>query len=172
VEPFVETPTSVRKKFWRRNGVYWWVFDVLEDLQTHRQILFDFTANYLEPLHGVFQRLAYLSSLRESKSGRYLHDRLEAVYGSERVNLVLGRCHEEIFERLLEMPLTSQEEDLRQQLSAMPGSFADNAKRAQESGRAWIPPEAPSYLKELFGSNLNVLSQLLLDSMKIARSDS
>lgn len=143
---------------------------MLDHFQTHRQILFDLTANYLEPLNGTYQRLAYLVSLRQPSSGRYLHERLGAVYGVEPVNHVLGDCHEEVFERLLEMPLNSQQEDLRRHLSALPGTLEDNVALCRKSAKNWIPPQAPDYLKELFCSNLNVLLELLLNHKSTARS--
>lgn len=144
---------------------------MLEHLQTHRQILFDFTANYLEMLNGAHQRLAYISSLRESSTGRYVHERLTAVYGAEHVDQVIARCHEEVFERLLEMPLTSQEDDLNKYLGSLPGPVAGNIGRCREAARDWIPPQAPSYLKELFCSNLSVLLELQTDSKSTVRSD-
>lgn len=142
---------------------------MLEHLQTHRQILFDLTANYLEPLDGAFHRLAYVSGLREPSSGQYVHDRLAAIYGAERVDEVVGRCHEEVFERLLEMPLSSQEVDLRHYVSSLPGSFVGNVQRCRESAMGWMPPNAPSYLTELYSSNLSALLELLLDNTTTVR---
>lgn len=143
---------------------------MLEHLQTNRQILFDLTANYLEPLAGAFHRLAYVSGLREPTCGKYVHDRLAAVYGAERVDEVLARCHEEVFERLLEMPLPSQESELRRYVSSMPGSFIENVQCCRGLAMRWIPPKAPSYLTELYSSNLNVLLELLLDNKTTAHS--
>jgi hypothetical protein len=143
---------------------------MLEHFQTHRQILFDITANYLEPLDGAFQRLAYLFSLRESSSGRYVHERLAAEYGLQPVDQLLTHCHEEVFERLLEMPLNSQGDDLRRYLTSLPGSFVENAQRCRETAKNWIPQQAPSYLKELFCSNLNALLEMLLSQKTTARS--
>ncbi|MGB7844918.1 MAG: hypothetical protein WBL63_04830 [Candidatus Acidiferrum sp.] len=144
---------------------------MLEHFQTRRQILFDLTANYLEPLSGAYQRLAYLFSLREPSSGKYVHDRLAAVYGVEPVDQMLAQCHEEVFERLLEMPLIAQEEDLRRHLSCLSGSFEENINRCRAIADSWIPPRAPKYLKELFCSNLNALLELLLDHKTMVRSD-
>ena len=143
---------------------------MLDHLQTHRQILFDLTANYLEPLNGAYQRLAYLFSLRDPSSGRYMQDRLGSTYGSERVDEILASCHEEVFERLLEMPLNLQEEDLRRHLNSLPGPFRENVNRCRETAKSWVPPQAPSYLKELFCSNLNALVELLLDNKTTVRS--
>lgn len=143
---------------------------MLEHFRTHRQILFDLTANFLEPLNGTFQRLAYLFSLREPSSGRYVHDQLAAVYGEDPVDHVLASCHEEVFERLLEMPLNAQEADLRRHLSSLPGPFEENVNRCREIAKSWIPPQAPSYLNELFCSNANALLELLLERKTTARS--
>jgi hypothetical protein len=143
---------------------------MLEHFQTRGQILFDLTANYLEPLNGAYQRLAYLFSLREPSSGKYVHDRLAAVYGVEPVDQVLAHCHEEVFERLLEMPLNAQGEDLRRHISSLPGSLGENVNRCRAIADSWIPPGAPSYLKELFCSNLNALLELLLDDQTTVRS--
>jgi hypothetical protein len=144
---------------------------MLEHFQTRRQILFDLTANYLEPLSGAYQRLAYLFSLREASSGRYVHDRLAAVYGVEPVDQVLAQCHEEVFERLLEMPLSAQEEDLRGHVNSLPGSLEENVNRCRAIADSWVPPRSPNYLKELFCSNLNALLELLLDGKTTVRSD-
>ena len=138
---------------------------MLEEFQTHQQILFDLTANYLEPLNSSYERLAYLFSLRRPDSGKYLHEGLAALYGTEPVNCVLERCHEEIFERLLEMPLNAQREDLRMYLCSLPGTFENNAAFCQKNYIQWVPPSAPTYLKELYSSNLNVLLELLRDDM-------
>ena len=144
---------------------------MLENLQTHRQLLFDLTANYLDPLSDTFERLAYLAGLRQSSSGKYVHQRLAAVYGAERVDQVLAQCHAEIFERLLESSLSSQEDGLRRYVGSWPGSFVENVDRCRLVAPQWAPPKAPGYLIELYSSNLNALLQLLLDSTTTARSD-
>jgi hypothetical protein len=144
---------------------------MFDDFQTYKQILFDLTANYLESLPGSFDRLAYLAGLRDSSSGRYMHERLAVTYGPERVDQVLAQCHEELFERLLEMPLTGQEEDLRQYLNSDSGALGEKVNRCRVAATSWIPAQAPSYLKELFCSNLNALLELLFDDLTKTRSD-
>lgn len=141
---------------------------MLENLQTHRQLLFDLTANYLDPLETIFQRLAYLAGLRDA-SGKYVHERLAAAYGAARVEQVVGKCHEELFERLLEIPLSSQEDALRRCISAWPGSLVENVERCREVSRQWVPPKSPSYLIELYSSNLSALLELLLDNTNTVR---
>jgi hypothetical protein len=132
-----------------------------EQLRIHRQILYDLALHYLEPLHGSFSRLAYLASLKKPSSQTYAHDRLAAVYGPEPVNESLANCHEELFERLLEMPLAQQEEELRQFVGTLPEGKEEGIEICQKRIEDWIPLKAPDYLKELFRSNLSALLALL-----------
>jgi hypothetical protein len=142
---------------------------MLEHLQTHRQILFDLTANYLDPLPGPFERLAFLSGLREIASGKYVQERLATVYGPEWVDQVAAACHEEVFERLLEMPLSSQEEALRRYVASLPGTFPENLGNCRERAGHWVPPRTPRYLTELYCSNLSALLELLADNTSKVR---
>jgi hypothetical protein len=145
---------------------------MLEQFQTHQQILFDLTANYLEPLQSAYQRLVYLFSLREPSSGKYVHEGLASLYGAEAVHQVIAQCHEEVFERLLEMPLNAQGEELRTYLGSLPGTIEENAALCRKTRENWIPPQAPSYLRELYSSNLDVLLELLLHDKSKGRPDS
>jgi hypothetical protein len=141
-----------------------------EQLRIHRQILYDLALHYLEPLHGSFSRLAYLASLKKPSSQTYVHDRLAAVYGPEPVNETLVKCHEELFERLLEMPLAQQEEELRQFVGTLPEGKQEGIEICQKRIEDWIPLKAPDYLKELFRSNLSALLALLRERSPKNRS--
>lgn len=142
-----------------------------EQLRIHRQILYDLALHYLEPLNGSFSRLAYIASLKNPLSETYVHERLTAVYGPVPVNEALANCHEELFERLLEMPLAQQEEELRRFVGTLPeGSQEEGIKICRKRIEDWIPSEAPSYLKELFRSNLIALLELLHDRNPKVRS--
>lgn len=142
---------------------------MLDHLRKYQQILFDLTANYLEPLHGAYQRLAYLFSLRDAATGKYVHETLASLYGAEAVDQVIANCHEEVFERLLEMSLNAQREDLQMYLASLTGTLEGNVLRCRETCTQWIPPRAPSYLTELYRSNLAVLLELLQDDTSTAR---
>jgi hypothetical protein len=130
---------------------------IQEQLRIHRQILYDLALHYLEPMNGSFSRLAYLASLKNPTGNVYAHDRLAAVYGAEPVGETLCRCHEELFERLLEMPLSQQGEDLGQFIGSLPEGGQEGVRYCQGCAEDWIPPGAPEYLKELFRSNLAAL---------------
>jgi hypothetical protein len=142
---------------------------MLEQLQTYQQILFDLTANYLEPLPSCYARLSYLVGLRDSFSGRYVHPELASVYGAEPVDQVIAKCHEEVFERLLEMPLNAQAEELRSYLCSQSGTLEENAILCREKSETWVPPGAPTYLIELYCSNLDVLLELLRGNKSTVR---
>ena len=142
-----------------------------EQLRIHRQILYDLALHYLEPLNGSFSRLAYLASLKQPSSPTYAHDRLAAVYGPEPINETLTKCHEELFERLLEMPLAQQEEELRQFFGTLPEGKQEGIETHKKRIEDWIPLKAPDYLKGLFRSNLSVLLALLRERNPKARSD-
>jgi hypothetical protein len=141
-----------------------------EQLRIHRQILYDLALHYLEPLHGSFSRLAYLASLKNRSSQSYAHDRLAAVYLPDPVNETLAKCHEELFERLLEMPLAQQEEELRQFVGTLPEGKVEGIEICKKRVEDWIPLKAPDYLKELFRSNLSALLALLRERSPKDRS--
>jgi hypothetical protein len=141
-----------------------------EQLRIHRQILYDLALHYLEPLNGNFSRLAYLASLRDASTNRYTNGQLAAVYGVEAVGESLARCHEELFERLLETPLAQQEVELRLFLTTLPEGAKDGIRLCQDRTEEWIPPVAPNYLKELFRSNLTALLGLVRENHHQARS--
>ena len=142
---------------------------IQEQLRIHRQILYDLALHYLEPLGRNFPRLAYLASLRDSTTNEYAHDRLAAVYGAGPVGETLGKCHEELFERLLEMSL-SQEEDLRVFIGTLPEGSQVGVRVCQERTEEWIPPGAPDYLKELFRSNVVALLEIIREGNPRVRS--
>jgi len=68
----------------------------------------------------------------------------------------LKQCHEEVFRRVLETPLSIQESDLRKVFgkNGRPDSGDRFSLAAAGSYRVLMPEESPDYLKELFCSNL------------------
>ena len=143
---------------------------MLDKLQLHRQILYDLSVHSLEPMGGMYERLAYVANLRDPSTGTYSHERLSAVFGEESVSQALADCHEELFERLLESPLALQEADLRSYLDTLPGGREEHLRDCSEKAETWIPPQAPDYLKKLFCSNLHALCELLQEQKPETRS--
>ena len=85
----------------------------LERLQQSRRVVEDFSSRTLAAIPTDFGRLYYLSTLRDSTTGRYEHDGLAVIYSEDSVQQALTHCHEELFSRILETPLSRQETDLR-----------------------------------------------------------
>lgn len=134
---------------------------MLNQLQTHKQILLDLVTNDLEPLSGAFERLRFLGELREANGEHYSHERLVARYGQGPVDEALAGCQAELLERLLEMPLAQQRDDLAAYLNTLPRGLAASADEVLAALKESVPRETASYLTELYYSNLRVLADLL-----------
>jgi hypothetical protein len=144
----------------------------MDEILRIQPIVQDFTATTLAAIPNVFGRLTYIASLRDLSSGRYEHAGLEAVYAQEAVQEALAFCHNEIFSRVLEMPLSVQEQDLSEFLEAMPGVLQATIVhwRQLEAYRILPPEDAPDYLRELFFSNLRALLEILESQYSMTRS--
>ena len=106
-----------------------------------------------------------MASLCDLSSGRYLHEGLAARFPEQAVQQALGFCHQELFLRLLEMPLEQQEWDLRTCLAGLEGEYRTKLRRWKETEfyRGLIPSDSPDYLRELFVANVRALLDLLLE---------
>lgn len=144
----------------------------MTQLQQNRRIVQDFTLTTLAGIPNVFSRLAYMTSLRDLSSGRYEHAGLAALYPDEAIQQSLELCHGQIFERVLETSLETQERDLRECLEHMPGELCTTVTHWQrmEAFRVLMPERAPEYLKELFCSNLRALLEILQEECSKVRS--
>jgi hypothetical protein len=90
-------------------------------------------------------------------------------YGEQPVYEALEKSHEELFERLLETPLAQQENDLRAFWHSRSSGNDFQLKFFEDTILSWIPAQAPTYLKDLFCSNLRALRELLQDDKPTAR---
>lgn len=146
--------------------------ETLEKFETNQRVIEDFTSRTLATVPTEFARLCYLTSLRDSPCGRYVHDGLTSLYSDGAVQAALSYCHEEIFARILEMPLEQQEWDLRACLADMEGDFWETLARWRkcESYRMLVPEGQPAYLQELFASNVRTLLDVLAEEGATWRS--
>jgi hypothetical protein len=144
----------------------------LTQLQQNRRIIQDFTTNTLAGIPSLYSRLTYVASLRDLSSGKYEHAGLSALYPEPAIQQALETCHEQVFEKILEMPLAEQEEDLRICLEAMHGGAQDTVGHWQrmEAYRVLLPEHAPDYLKDLFCSNLRALLEIFPERRSTLRS--
>jgi hypothetical protein len=143
----------------------------LTQLQQNRRIIQDFTMTTLAGIPGLFARLTYVASLRDLSSGRYEHAGLTALYPDSAVQQALEICHEQVFEKLLETPLTTQETDLLACLNGMQEGRDATVGHWQrmEAYRVLLPEHAPDYLKDLFCSNLRALLEIFHSERSTAR---
>src|SRR5260370_35905122 len=113
-----------------------------------------------------------MDSVRDLSDGRYELAVVSALYPNEAMQQALHLVHEQIFERILETPLSSQEEDLRACVAGMEGGLAVAVShwRRIEAYRVLLPEAAPDYLKELFCSNLRALLEILNENCFPAHS--
>jgi hypothetical protein len=134
-----------------------------DQILRNKCVVRDFTATTLAAIPNLFGRLIYIASLRDLSSGTYEHAGLAALYSQHAIQEALECCHHEIFQRVLETPLSIQADDLRECLQGMPGSFESTVShwRQMESYRILPPANAPDYLRELFFSNLHALLEIL-----------
>lgn len=137
--------------------------DTLTQLQQNRRIIHDLTLSTLARISSPFSRLAYLASLRDISTNVYDHAGLNALYPQPAVQQALEQCHQELFERILELPLTAQQDDLRAHLRTSPNGSRNAAAqwRRLEAYRALLPADSPDYLKELFCSNVRAILEIV-----------
>jgi hypothetical protein len=162
----VQLLVFLAKNFWIRNRLL-----VMDEILRIQPIVRDITVTTLAAIPNVFGRLTYIASLRDLSSGQYEHSGLSAVYPPDAVQEALQYCHQELFSRVLEMPLSDQEHDLGECLEGMPGSVATTVShwRQLESYRILPPEDAPDYLRDLFFSNLRALLEILESQYSRAR---
>jgi hypothetical protein len=131
----------------------------LERFQQSRAVIEDFSSQTLAAISSDFGRLHYVSSLKDSNSGRYEHDGLTSLYSADAVQAALSHCHEELFSRILETPLTEQERDLKECLGVAGDKYWDviESWRETRAFQQMCPEGLPDYLNELFCSNLGAL---------------
>jgi hypothetical protein len=135
----------------------------LDRFQQCRSVIEDFTSRTLAAIPSDFGRLYYITSLKDPETGRYQHDGLREMYSENSVQEALTHCHQELFSRVLETPLSDQERDLRRCLRSAGDQFLALVENWRES-RVFLdmcPEGLPGYLNELFSSNMTALLAIL-----------
>jgi hypothetical protein len=131
----------------------------LERFQQSRAVIEDFSSQTLAAISSDFGRLYYISSLKDSLSGRYQHEGLMSLYSESAVQAALSHCHEELFARILETPLSEQARDLRACFHSAGDQYWDviESWRKNREFEEMCPVGLPNYLHDLFCSNLGAL---------------
>jgi hypothetical protein len=131
----------------------------LERYHQTRAVIEDFSSRTLAAIASAVGRLYYVSSLRDSGSGRYVHEGLASRYSQGAVQEGLTHCHEELFAKILETPLKEQKQDLDKCFRAAGEECWKIAEDWRENlqFRSLCPEGAPEYLHDLFCSNMSAL---------------
>lgn len=109
----------------------------------------------LAQIPTVFGRLAYLTSLRDSSTGRYSHAALTNVLGEEDAERALRHSHHQVFSQWLGFSLADQKADLDEYLRAT------GRPREAHYYRHLAPPTARDIERQLYLTDLETLLELL-----------
>jgi len=137
--------------------------ETFEEFAQNRCIIEECASRWLAEIDSDVGRLVYVSMLRDISSARYCHPALEAVYSPPAVNQALSYCHEELFEKVLGHSLELLEWDLRIYFAGIDTPSDEIAARwlELEFPRMFVPLGVPSYLRDLFLSNMAVVLKLI-----------
>ncbi|HTP42939.1 MAG TPA: hypothetical protein VMJ13_00155 [Candidatus Acidoferrum sp.] len=136
----------------------------LERFAQNELIIQEYVSQWLAPMPSDFGRLADVAMLRDVTAGRYHHPALEEIYPQPAVHQALLYCHEELFQRVVEMPPERQEWDLRIHFASMTAPVEEIASRwlELEYFRSLVPLGTTPYLRDLFLTNTRSILNLVV----------
>lgn len=126
----------------------------------------DFEQRTLDHMEGLFNRLVYLSSLRDYNTAHYHHYGLETRFSSEAAGEALRRLHLRVFEELVTLSLKDQTDDL---IGFFESLKEDRAKLVEawqrlRSYQVLPPADCHPLARELFNKNLEVMLRVLRET--------
>lgn len=110
----------------------------------------------LSQIPTVFGRLVYLASLRDDATGRYVHDALTRLQGSDEADRTLCHSHQQIFSQWISSSLSDQKRDLDQYVMEIGGRI-----QSLWSHRDVVPPMARDVERQLYLADFETLLDLL-----------
>ncbi|HXW15556.1 MAG TPA: hypothetical protein VEN79_13695 [Terriglobia bacterium] len=139
--------------------------DFWEEFEPNQPIIEDFCSRTLAAIPSEFGRLIHIALLRDMNSGKYSHEGLATLYSEAGVDVALRFCHEQEFQKVLEMPLRHLELDLRECFSAMDVDAEQLASKwlELELYRMLVPFGLPECLRDLFCANVRALLEAVVD---------
>jgi hypothetical protein len=123
----------------------------------------DLEARTLAGLHGDVSRVVYLSGTRDYNTGRYQHHGLALRFGESAAQTALARCHEAVFQGLLQCDLQA----LVAQLAAYIESIGADRERVLDSWQQWeayrvlIPANCDPFSADCFITNIKIALEVL-----------
>lgn len=120
----------------------------------------------LESLPAAFSQLAFLASVRDTYTGRYLHEGWYSIASQEEVHRLLRRTHQQVFERVLDLPLAELCRELGEYFRSASETGAEHAAARVwldlESHRDMIPQGCSPLDRGLFLSQVGAALGMLL----------
>ncbi len=120
----------------------------------------------LAALPSPFARLAFVASLRDPYTGRYLHEGWATVASTGQVHRAVAQTHLSLFEEVLALPLEQLCGQLHEHFGGWGGSDREMAKQwlAGEPFRDAIPDGSSILLRKFFLSQMRAALWLLVYS--------
>ena len=122
-----------------------------------------YIARAIESAGTPFQRLAFIGSLRDAYTGRYVHEGWSGITSTKEVHEELRRIHESLFAAILNLSIIDLSKDLRHH-------FQQLGQPELETSRLWLEIEpfrdlipkghSPAF-RELFVSNIRTALEVL-----------
>lgn len=122
-----------------------------------------YVARAIEAAATPFQRLVFVGSLRDSYTGRYLHEGWNEIASPEEVHAVLDDIHRRAFGAVLRLPITDLSNELRHHFGLLnqPERQTCVLWLETEPFRDLIPRGCSLALRELFVSQVRIALEVL-----------
>jgi hypothetical protein len=117
----------------------------------------------LNSADGLFARLVFVGSLRDTYTGRYLHEGWGRVASADEIHTVLSSVHQKLFWSILRLPLIDLSKELRLHFRLLnePEPRTVLLWLEAEPFRDLIPPGCSPALRELFVSQVTTALEVL-----------
>ena len=140
--------------------------NAVADAREVERVVRDFQERTLAGVEGYFSQLVYLASLRDYNTGHYHHYGLESRYSAEAIDAGLHRCHVQVFEELVSLPLKEQTEDL---LNFFESLKEDKTRlvavwKRLKSYQILPPEDCHPLARELFDKNIGIMLRILRET--------
>ena len=126
--------------------------------------LVSYLSHALAAVPNPFERLVYFSALRDSQTGRYLHEGWQTCSSPEEVHVTLHEAHRNAFEWVLSFPLVAISQELRRHLESIGWSGERHAVQywlENEPFRELIPDGCSAIARKFFISQLRFALEIL-----------
>lgn len=123
----------------------------------------DLQRRTLAELPGELTRLVYLSSTRDYNTGEYQHAGLADRFGAGTAQTALARCHEAVFEELLETKLADVVQEVAHYIQSTGAEREKvlDAWRRLQAYRVLIPSGCDELSADFFASNVKIALEVL-----------